>query len=563
MPRIDYNRGTISLTNNSDVVTGNKTYWIGNVNPNDLLYINSPEVTGWYQVKEVQSDTRIILTELYQGTDLTEAFYYARRNPDRYLTAELARTQLLILDQQTELESKFDGIDEDVAEAQSAAAKAVEYSANAEQSANTANEHMLQAIAASQESLKQAENAQNARNEAENFATVATQQATIATNKANEAANSAIEAENTKTEFENTKGQPNGVTPLDSSGKVPAEYIPGSFREVYAAATLNDFPSTGDETKLYLAKDTSKTYMWSASANEYVNTDTTLALAGTGTAPSAAHSDHHHDGVYEPFRNLEWAGSINEATTDINTQYFKEGSYIITNPKTINIKCGNIGNKTGTISQLSRRRISTTSLLDVAIANISSSGNTLIYRTVTGSGTTISAVSTWEAFSSANALTWQGMFPVFADSYNSGSADTNALYFITEESSGTVPTFAIKTINGRYADGTGNIDIELSQGKLVEISTSGANYANANNILENGRYHLSITTTGLTTNYPTVDLNHLAEVTATVNAGGQIFSVFQRFTSINTSTGGLAENFRYGLNNGSGGINFSAWIKIK
>ena len=61
------------------------------------------------------------------------------------------------------------------------------------------------------------------------------------------------------------KGQANGVAELDSSGKVPSTQLPSYVDDVLEFDNRVGFPETGEAGKIYIAKDTNKTYRWSGS----------------------------------------------------------------------------------------------------------------------------------------------------------------------------------------------------------------------------------------------------------------------------------------------------------
>lgn len=67
------------------------------------------------------------------------------------------------------------------------------------------------------------------------------------------------------TAFKNTKGAANGIAPLDAGGKVPATYLPSYVDDVLEYANKASFPTSGEEGKIYVAKDTNKSYRWSGS----------------------------------------------------------------------------------------------------------------------------------------------------------------------------------------------------------------------------------------------------------------------------------------------------------
>ena len=77
------------------------------------------------------------------------------------------------------------------------------------------------------------------------------------------------------------KGAANGLAELDSSGKVPSSQLPSYVDDVLEYAKQSDFPATGETGKIYVAKDTNKTYRWSGSA--YVEISASLALGETSS----------------------------------------------------------------------------------------------------------------------------------------------------------------------------------------------------------------------------------------------------------------------------------------
>lgn len=77
------------------------------------------------------------------------------------------------------------------------------------------------------------------------------------------------------------KGQANGVAELDSSGKVPSTQLPSYVDDVLELDNRTGFPATGEAGKIYVAKDTNKTYRWSGTA--YVEIAGGVALGETGS----------------------------------------------------------------------------------------------------------------------------------------------------------------------------------------------------------------------------------------------------------------------------------------
>jgi hypothetical protein len=76
------------------------------------------------------------------------------------------------------------------------------------------------------------------------------------------------------------KGAASGYAPLDSASKVPALYLPSYVDDIIEAATLGDFPVTGEASKVYIALDTNKTYRWSGSTYVEVSPSDVNSVAG-------------------------------------------------------------------------------------------------------------------------------------------------------------------------------------------------------------------------------------------------------------------------------------------
>lgn len=87
-----------------------------------------------------------------------------------------------------------------------------------------------------------------------------------------------------KTELDNyilltQKGAADGVATLDSSGKVPTSQLPSYVSDVIEADSQSAFPSEGEANKIYVAKDTNKTYRWSGT--QYTEISASIALGET------------------------------------------------------------------------------------------------------------------------------------------------------------------------------------------------------------------------------------------------------------------------------------------
>lgn len=81
------------------------------------------------------------------------------------------------------------------------------------------------------------------------------------------------------------KGANGGVAELDSNGKVPSAQLPSYVDDVLEYNNLASFPATGETGKIYVAKDTNKTYRWSGTA--YVEISESLALGETSSTAYA------------------------------------------------------------------------------------------------------------------------------------------------------------------------------------------------------------------------------------------------------------------------------------
>lgn len=86
-------------------------------------------------------------------------------------------------------------------------------------------------------------------------------------------------------DIEGMIGQPDGIAGLDSDGKVPSSQLPSYVDDVLEYDNQSAFPKTGESGKIYVAKDTNKTYRWSGSA--YVEISQSLALGETSSTAYA------------------------------------------------------------------------------------------------------------------------------------------------------------------------------------------------------------------------------------------------------------------------------------
>lgn len=89
------------------------------------------------------------------------------------------------------------------------------------------------------------------------------------------------------TAFKNTKGVANGIAPLDAGGKVAATYLPSYVDDVLEYANKASFPTSGEEGKIYVAKDTNKSYRWSGSSYIELSTYDTATQSASGLMSAA------------------------------------------------------------------------------------------------------------------------------------------------------------------------------------------------------------------------------------------------------------------------------------
>lgn len=80
-------------------------------------------------------------------------------------------------------------------------------------------------------------------------------------------------------------GKANGVATLGADGKVPTSQLPSYVDDVLEYENKAAFPATGEEGKIYVAKDTNLTFRWSGSS--YVEISASLALGETNSTAYA------------------------------------------------------------------------------------------------------------------------------------------------------------------------------------------------------------------------------------------------------------------------------------
>ena len=81
------------------------------------------------------------------------------------------------------------------------------------------------------------------------------------------------------------KGAYGGVATLGDDGRVPNSQLPSYVDDVLEYANLSGFPTTGEAGKIYVDKQTNKTYRWSGSG--YTEISASLALGETSSTAYA------------------------------------------------------------------------------------------------------------------------------------------------------------------------------------------------------------------------------------------------------------------------------------
>jgi hypothetical protein len=75
---------------------------------------------------------------------------------------------------------------------------------------------------------------------------------------------------------QNQKGINNGLATLDDTGKIPSSQLPSYVDDVLEYSNFASFPVDGETGKVYVAKNTNKTYRWSGSAYVIIGGDVAL-----------------------------------------------------------------------------------------------------------------------------------------------------------------------------------------------------------------------------------------------------------------------------------------------
>ena len=271
-------------------------------------------------------------------------------------------------------------------------------------------------------------------------------------------------------------GSNNGIATLDSSGKIPSSQIPGSYDDVLNFDTVDDFPDTGEEGKIYVAKATNTQYRWGGES--YIPIGSHLALGETSSTA---------------YRGDRGAVAYAHATDSArNTTAKSEALYAI------GITAhGHVGSSTaitaGTGISLASNKISHTNSVTAgtasgsATATIGNGGSfsipTVSYDAqghVTGKGTTTITIPTYAANTGIklNGLTFQHTNAVTA-----GTASGSATSTIGNGGSFSIPTVSYDAQGHVTGKGTTTITIPtFAAGGGIEIADDGLTFQHTNAI---------------------------------------------------------------------------------
>lgn len=143
------------------------------------------------------------------------------------------------------------------------------------------------------------------------------------------------------------KGAAEGLAELDANGKVPSTQLPSYVDDVLEYESKSAFPTTGESGKIYIAKDTNKTYRWSGSA--YVEISASLALGETSSTAyrgdrgkiaydhsQTAHAPSNAEPNQNAFSNIKVGTTTVAADTATDTVELIAGNNVTLTPNATN-----------------------------------------------------------------------------------------------------------------------------------------------------------------------------------------------------------------------------------
>jgi hypothetical protein len=116
------------------------------------------------------------------------------------------------------------------------------------------------------------------------------------------------------------KGAANGVATLGTDGKIPSVQLPSYVDDVLEYNNLAAFPASGEAGKIYIAKDTNKTYRWGGSA--YAVISDTLAI---GETASTAYAGDKGKALADAI-----GGALTTLTTGVKTSLIAAINWLVT-----------------------------------------------------------------------------------------------------------------------------------------------------------------------------------------------------------------------------------------
>ena len=137
--------------------------------------------------------------------------------------------------------------------------------------------------------------------------------------------------------WETLRGTANGLAELDSNGKVPTAQLPSYVDDVLEFDNKTAFPTSGESGKIYVAKDTNKTFRWSGTA--YVEISASLAL---GETPSTAFAGDKGKKAYDHSQAAHApANAEANVQSDWNESNTGSDAYIKNKPTSLRADGGN------------------------------------------------------------------------------------------------------------------------------------------------------------------------------------------------------------------------------
>jgi hypothetical protein len=114
------------------------------------------------------------------------------------------------------------------------------------------------------------------------------------------------------------RGAVNGVASLNGDGKVPASQLPSFVDDVLEFVNKAAFPEIGETGKIYVAKDTNRTYRWSGSAYIEIAANAVLSVNGQTDTVLLTGEDIDIDAVDVDVDSSGFTKILN--TDDVNVQ---------------------------------------------------------------------------------------------------------------------------------------------------------------------------------------------------------------------------------------------------